>query len=239
MNQGVVVGLCDSGIGGMPADRILECRRFALDEGGDEVVTAPPRPDILGHGTVLGRLILGAGAEVRLLCAQVFDARGVTAPAVVAAGIDWLVAAGARIVNLSLGLTADRPILRQACADALARGAILVAAVPAIGATVFPAAYPGVLRVTGDARCRGDELAALADHRADIGACPWPLGEPAPADTRPGVAGASVAAARVTGLLARQLARHRGQLPAPPATLLAAIAAHRGPQQIPSREVPA
>jgi hypothetical protein len=60
-------------------------------------------------------------------------------------------------------------------------GLVLIAATPARGAPVCPAAYPGVLRVTGD----------------DYGACPHGL-----ADTP---VGASLAAAHVTGLLAKGL----------------------------------
>ena len=81
-------------------------------------------------------------------------------------------------------------------ADALAAGLILIASTPARGAPVYPAAYPGVLRVTGDARCGPGELSALGVP-ADYGACVRDV------DGSPG--GASLAAAHVTGLLAAGL----------------------------------
>jgi hypothetical protein len=75
---------------------------------------------------------------------------------------------------------------------------ILIASTPARGAPVYPAAYPGVLRVTGDARCGPAEVSALGGVPADYGACVRDV------DGTPG--GASLAAAHVTGLLAAGLA---------------------------------
>jgi hypothetical protein len=172
------------------------------------ILTEATTPDVLGHGTLTARMILEHAGAARLLCAQVFDERAVTTPAAVAVGLRWLVEQGARVVNLSLGLTEDRAVLRTACAEAIAAGVWLVASVPALGARVFPACYPGVVRVTGDARCRHLELAALDGERVDFGACPWPSGSPprAPREAGAGIAGASMAAARVSGALARTLA---------------------------------
>ena len=48
-----------------------------------------------------------------------------------------------------------------ACAALLGQGAVLVAAHPARGAPCFPAAYPGVIAATGDARCGWQELSQL------------------------------------------------------------------------------
>jgi hypothetical protein len=56
-----------------------------------------------------------------------------------------------------------------------------------------------VLRVTGDARCAPGEVSALGGAPADYGACPR--------DLEGASGGASIAAAHVTGLLARGLAR--------------------------------
>ena len=74
---------------------------------------------------------------------------------------------------------------------------VLVAAAPARGGPVYPAGYPGVLRVCGDARCGPGEWSHLATAQADFGACP-----DGP-DGRPG--GASLAAARFSALLAGAL----------------------------------
>lgn len=228
-----MIGLLDSGVGG-PLCGPGAARRFSLD-GAGEVAEGPAEADPLGHGTAVAELIVERARGVPLFSAQVFDRRGLTSAAVVAAGLDWLVGQGVRIVNMSLGLTEDRVVLAEACARARAAGVLLVASVPAIGPLVFPAAYPGVVRVTGDARCQGDQIARLDGTRADFGANPWPDGirgggHP---DGRPRIAGASVAAARVSGSLARLLVSEGSGEAACQA--LAATAAHRGPQEIPGR----
>jgi hypothetical protein len=75
---------------------------------------------------------------------------------------------------------------------------LLVAASPARGPAVFPAAYPGVLRVCGDARCGPGDVSGLGGEPADFGACPRAVGV--------AVAGASAAAAHVSGIVAAWLA---------------------------------
>lgn len=213
--------------------------RFALSaEGGERdsgcpaVRQLPPVRDPLGHGTDMARLILAAAPGVQLLDAQIFaDVRPVAGGAhvaVVAAAIDWAVAQGAQLINLSLGLREDHWALRHACAVAHTAGVLLVASSPARGGPVYPAAYPGVVAVTGDARCAEGQWSLLDPSpgiaygpAALIGAGPGARtggdcgGESvgssvsdavhhAARQPRPG-GGASYAAARVCGLLARWL----------------------------------
>lgn len=192
-----LVGLVDSGLDDVHARRAVLTRRFALD-GDGRLRAGPARPDRHGHGTALAAVISAHAPGVRFANAQVFDARAAATAAGVAAALAWLRDAGVGLVNLSLGLAEDRTVLREACRDALAAGMLLVAAAPARGAPVYPAAYPGVLRVCGDARCAPGELSWLGNAQADCGACVTADGAP----PQPGSpAGASVAAAHVTGLL--------------------------------------
>jgi hypothetical protein len=132
-----------------------------------------------------------------LIDAQVFAERQRTTPDAVAAGLDWLRAEGAKVVNMSLGLRHDRAALRDAVARAVAAGVVLVAAAPARGSTVYPGGYPGVIRVSGDARCAPGEISALGGVPADYGACPH--------DAAGRHGGASFATAHLTGLLVRHL----------------------------------
>ncbi len=161
-----LVGVIDSGIA--PDLPVSAVRRFVDD--GIRVESLPSAPDASGHGTAVARLLIQR-ARAELLVAQVLDGRGRSTPASVAAGIDWAVAAGAQLVHLSLGLAADRPVLAAAVARARAAQVTVVAAVPARGALTWPAAYPGVIRATGDARCAPGEISYLGSPRADFGAC--------------------------------------------------------------------
>jgi subtilisin family serine protease len=201
MSARVRIGIVDSGLRGDDELRVVEARRFFLNDAGG-VASGPARDDPLGHGTEVSRLILEGACEAELLHAQVFDASFRTAPVLAAAGLDWLVEAGARIVNMSFGLSADRAVLREACARAVEAGIVLVAAAPAQGAPCYPAAYKGVIAVTGDARCAKGEVSDLTGVQADFGTwCASPERGGGP------MAGASAAAASFTGLAASFLAR--------------------------------
>ncbi len=218
----VRIGIIDSGAGeGVAA----AAARFVVDSDG-AVDVLPARADRLGHGTAVAELILRRAPTALLYVAQVFDKRGLATPLTVAAGLNWLVGRGVRLVNMSLGLTEDREPLRQACAQAVAAGVLIVASVPAMGPQVYPAAYPGLVRVTGDGRCRGDQVAAICSDRADLGADPA-------FHARAGgnIAGASVAAARITGALAATLIVNPEADPNRLVQELMARAHHHGPQR--------
>ncbi len=193
----VRLGLVDSGVSQGQAGYISAGRCFL---SGDE---AAPEADRLGHGMAVVDIIREYAPMVTLYNARVFDDRGVTTAARVAAAIDWLVQQRADVINLSLGLQQDRDILRVSCARAVAAGIILVASSPARGQVTYPAAYDGVIRATGDARCNPGEISFLASAQADFGACPRPLNQSPDQPVRTG--GASLGAAHVSGQLAAYL----------------------------------
>jgi hypothetical protein len=210
MSGSITVGLLDSGIEPSLADRIGARRCF---------VDALPGPDRCHHGSAIARIILHHAPAARLLVADVFGARAHTTPEAVAAGLDWLRVEGAQIVNMSFGLREDRTLLRVAVEAAVAAGMILLAASPARGARVYPAGYPGVIRITGDARCAPREISALGGRPADFGACPRGL------DGKAG--GASFAVGHVSGLLAAGLAKADVN----PTAELERLARFHGPEQ--------
>ena len=167
------VGVVDSGFS--PSQPVAASAAFVLEQ--EQLWMTETEPDVLGHGCRIIDIIHHLVPEVELLCAQVFRHRFTTTAAQVAAAIDWLTEQGAGVINLSLGLRQDRDSLRQACERALRRGVILCAASPARGEPVYPAAYPGVFRMTGDARCDREEISWLETPFADFGACVRPLDE--------------------------------------------------------------
>lgn len=199
MMSEVCVGVIDTGCSALQARSLAGGRRFWLEQG--MLREGELQVDALGHGSaVLGRLLAqGEGVSARM--AQVFDNRGSTTVLQVSAALLWLVEQGVSLVNLSLGLQQDRPVLRQACAAALEAGVVLCASSPARGGPVYPASYPGVLRITGDARCREGQWSWLDSAQADFGAA---VGEHA------GQAGASLACAALSGLICAYLRKHPG-----------------------------
>lgn len=140
-----------------------------VDSGG-RVDRAGTVADASGHGTRLAALLVRERPELELLLAQVFSAARTTTAATVASAIDWCLSERCSLLHLSLGLADDRPVLAAAVARAVAQGLPVVASLPARGGTVYPAAYPGVIRATGDARCAPGEVSWLAP--ATFGGCP-------------------------------------------------------------------
>lgn len=215
----VRVGVIDSGPG--PDDHAAA--RAVMADGS----VMPAHPDMLGHGTAVAAIIRRACPGAAIAHAQVFGDRPVTNALRVAAALRWFATMGeARpdVICMSLGLAADRAPLGKACKALVADGLVLVAAHPARGASCFPAAYPGVIAATGDARCGWDDLSHLGP--ALFGAwCNSPERGPA------GMGGASMGAARVAGHLAAIVAR-TGRLDGPGAiAALAAHAVHHGPER--------
>jgi subtilisin family serine protease len=228
VNGEVLVGLLDSGVARELCDCVAVESAFALGDG-ERVARRPPTADAIGHGSSIARTILAAAPSARIANAQVFHGSIEAAPAVVAAALGWAVEHGARLVNMSFGVRSDREVLRAACAAARAAGAILLAAAPARGPAVFPAAYPGVIRVSGDARCAPGEVSLLGSAQADFGACPRT------SDGR--LRGASAAVARLTGRVAAFLAERPDADAAVVAGFLQTAARHRGPERHDSQEV--
>ncbi|ANN19507.1 peptidase S8 and S53 subtilisin kexin sedolisin [Amycolatopsis orientalis] len=106
--KGTTVAVVDSGIDANHPDLAGKVTASADFTGEGDIV------DRHGHGTHCASIIAGTGAasagrykgmapDANLMVAKVFDASGEADTAQVMAGIDWTVAQGAKIVNLSLG----------------------------------------------------------------------------------------------------------------------------------------
>lgn len=208
------VGLIDSG-----AD--LPCLAAAAGFAADGT-RGPASQDPTGHGTRVARLIADGRPDAELVLAQVFASARPTSVAAVAAAVDWCLAERANLLHLSLGLAADRAALAAAIARAADAGCLVVAATPARGAPVYPAAYAGVIRATGDARCGPDEISRLA--AATFGGCV----RPGPA-VAAGGRGASIGAAAVSRALLAWVAP--GSSYAGAVQALAARARYDGPER--------
>jgi hypothetical protein len=170
------VGLIDSCGGGLrgldaaaqvDASSVADAAAFVACDG--RVERRDTVADPTGHGSRIAALFI-SGRPVELLLGQVFTTVGPASGAAVAAAIDWAVERRVGLIHLSLGLTGDRAVLRVAVQRAIDAGCIIVAAIPARGAPVYPAAYPGVIRATGDARCAPHEHSALRPWF--FGGCP-------------------------------------------------------------------
>ena len=227
MRRNITVGILDSGInqGGLIRTVPVRGRCFHINAAGEVRETAMTGDD-MGHGTAVANRIIARSNRVRLVCAKIFASAGVTTAAQAAGGLNWLNGMGCEVINMSLGLPADRRILREACHKLIDAGVILVASMPARGAAVYPASYPGIIRVTGDARCKPGEISFLNSERHDFGACARPV-EEQPAPRIP--AGASMACACITATIAGYLADGGERSTVP--DYLERISSYRGPER--------
>jgi subtilisin family serine protease len=144
--EGVLVGILDSGIQAhLQFDEVYTVH-IDLVGGG---VAGPGA----AHGTSVASIITGSegiAPDAELFVVRVLDDAGLGNSYHVAQGIVQAVDLGVKVINMSLGLYQDAPLLRQAVAYAHERGVLMVAAAGNDGydRMPYPAAYPEVLAVT-------------------------------------------------------------------------------------------
>jgi subtilase family protein len=208
--RGVLVAMIDSevdqrhpDIAGAIADR--------LEPIGQEF---KPQP----HGTGMAgamashRRLVGVAPNARILAVNAFgtdndSAYGTTEQ--ILKGIDWAIAKGARVINMSFAGPRD-PLVQLALKKAYEKGIVLVAAAGNAGPNsepLFPAADPDVIAVT--ATDVNDALLPQANRGAHISiAAPGvDVLVPAPNAQYQLTTGTSVAAAEVSGVIALMLER--------------------------------
>ena len=144
--EGVIVATLDSGI--QAHSQFDEVYIVPIDLAGGGV--AGPGA---AHGTSVASIITGSegiAPAAELFVVRVLDDEGLGNSYDVAQGIVQAVDHGVQIINMSLGVYQDSPLLRQAVKYADDRGVIMVAAAGNDGYNriPYPAAYSEVLAVT-------------------------------------------------------------------------------------------
>jgi subtilisin family serine protease len=140
-----------------------------------DTLKAPFKPH--DHGTAIAALIagrerlMGASPAARILAVRTFDPAGSSAEATtfnILKGLDWSVAHGARIINMSFAGPAD-PAIHRSLEAAHKKSAVLIAAAGNAGPKsppLYPAADPNVIAVT--ATDSADKLFAGANRGRHI-----------------------------------------------------------------------
>ncbi len=201
-DSGVRIGMIDSA----PAEHPAITGAIALERAFAGVA---PTPD--AHGTAVASLLLEAAPGARLVAADIYGGAptGGASSALVRA-LAWLEQEDVRVINVSLVGPRNR-IVEAMVARSIAGGRIIVAAVGNDGpaaAPLFPAAYEGVVGVTGvDAAGR---VLREAGRGAQVDfAAPGIVAAAAPHGRVARVRGTSFAAPIVAGLIAVQVRETR------------------------------
>lgn len=244
----VIVAVVDTGIrpdhpefgGGV----LVAGRNFS--GGADDANTTDPgcptAPTQWSHGTHVAGTIAartdnatgvagvawGGASGVRIMPIRVLGGCGSGSFSDVARGIVYAADNGARVINLSLGGTADMQVVREAVQYALDRGVVVVAAAGNANSSApfFPAAYLGVISVSALAcdstrafySSFGQSIFIAAPGGSNRVDCPgglnpemvvstgWRASEPT-VFTQVGLQGTSMAAPHVSGVAALLIGR--------------------------------
>jgi len=149
-------GLDDDGDGCV--DDVNGCAFVSDSSPGCQNVTNGFVNDDIGHGTFVagvaaaaanGLGMVGVAPHARILPVKVLDCHGAGDSLATARGITYAARNGARVINLSLGGLEDAQVVRDAIAEAVGRGAVVVAAAGNSGTAgiAFPARIPEVIAV--------------------------------------------------------------------------------------------
>ena len=226
---GVVIAIVDTGVDQRHPDLVDH-----LLPGTDLVDGDDDPDDPNGHGTHVAGLaaavggngegITGAAPEAELLPVRVLRTDGSGSARTIADGVDWAVAHGARVVNLSLGGDGLAPALFQngplsrAVRNAAARGVVVVAAAgnDAVTETAYRPGVPVLVVNATDAggapapfSTFGDASAVSAPGVDVLSTTPqapttrWPTGT----DGYEAMDGTSMSAGLVSGVAALLLAQ--------------------------------
>lgn len=149
--RGVRVAVIDSGVHPdhphITAANILP--GVAIHSDGTRITDSDATLDRLGHGTAVTAAIQEKAPDAEILPVRVFHDALRTSARALGLAIEWSLAAGADVINLSLGTAnpAHRALFAELAADAADRGTLIVAAREAEGAPCWPGALDGVLGV--------------------------------------------------------------------------------------------
>jgi subtilisin family serine protease len=171
---------------------------IALHDDGSE---SADYTDRLGHGTAVAAVIRALAPQAEMFAVKVFHERLATNIETLVRAIDWSIANGMQMINLSLGTAKPEheAVMRAVVERALAAGVTIVAAKEADGVRWLPGSLPGVIPVMLDWYCPWEEY---RERDGVYYACGYPRPIPGvPVENN--LRGVSFAVAHVTGSLAR------------------------------------
>ncbi|WP_077489450.1 S8 family serine peptidase [Sinomonas mesophila] len=150
---GTKVAILDTGVATDNADitpKVAARANFSSSTNGE---------DFYGHGTHVAGIVAatadntvgvaGVCPGCTILDGKVLNDAGSGSASSIARGIDWAVAQGAKVINMSLGMRVSSSTLEIAVNNAWKQGAVIVAAAGNTGtqSKIYPGAYTNVIAV--------------------------------------------------------------------------------------------
>lgn len=149
--QGEIVAILDTGVYSNHEQFAGRLIWPSLDVIDDDMAPDDVGPGLAwGHGTHVAGIVARVAPKAKLLPVRVLDGGGRGNTFLLAYAIEWAVAHGATVINMSLGTEFDSQILRDVVDAAAQAGVVMVAAAGNKGMeqVQFPAGYDRVLGVT-------------------------------------------------------------------------------------------
>ena len=226
---GVTVAIVDSGVErDHPAvgGKLIRSVRVEPGEDDPQVLEDAEAIDVVGHGTACAGIVhsLAPGADIISIRVLGPDNRG--KGTIFAAGLEWAIAQGATVINLSLSSKSDAlfGVFHEIADQAYFANVLLVSAANNVPGPSYPSLFSSVVSVA--AHDVADPWTWYYNPRppVEFGAygvdveVAWKDGE------RIVATGNSFAAPHITGLAALIRARHPGATPFEVKTILATVA---------------
>jgi subtilisin len=227
---GVKVAVVDSGIdgdhpmvGGVNGGVVLE---FDADAEEGYRLIEGPHEDLYGHGTACAGIIRSVAPECELYSVRVLGSKLTGKGFIFAAGLEWAIAQGMHVMNLSLstGKSDYYSVFHEIADQAYFGRVMLVSAINNVQGASYPSEYASVFSVAAhdgrdpfsiDYNPQGPVEFGAPGINVDVA---WLDGGTIQST------GNSFAAPHVTGLIARILSKHPGLTPFHVKTILAAVA---------------
>ncbi|WP_162287876.1 S8 family peptidase [Indiicoccus explosivorum] len=221
--KGVKIAIIDTGVDTDHQDLRVAGGTCTMQTGCDTVKPYDDDDFVNGHGTHVagviaaekdGAGIIGIAPDAEIYAVKALNDHGGGPTTAIVAGVEWAIEHDMDIINMSISIGQDDPVLKMMLEEAAKRGILLVAAAGNAGGTdsvTYPAKYPSVIAVSGVSSTNtllsrsssGPEVEITAPGEAIVSTAPFELDvADGKQDGYRTLSGTSMAVPHVTGILA-------------------------------------
>jgi subtilisin family serine protease len=209
---GVKVAVIDSGVNnGHPhVGKVEGGISFTLADNGN-VKMSEDYTDLVGHGTACAAVIRGWAPLASVLAVKILDDSLSSRTELLIEGIEWSLASGADVINMSLGTYREDlvPGLERTTQKASESGVVLIASCQNPENPPAPARLPSVISASPDFEQKSFHIRVGDNGETDFIVYPYPREAPG-FDKQHNFQGPSFASAHVSGIVCLFKERRKG-----------------------------